>query len=53
MEQYRDTLREIQQVGYADYAARQLSPYVRAAAAQFAPGKSTLTERLLDRYTRK
>jgi hypothetical protein len=50
IEQYRATLHEIQEVGYADYAARQLRPYVRAAAAQFAPGKSTLTDRLLNRY---
>lgn len=53
IEQYRDTLRDIQKVGYMDYAARQLHPYVRAAASQFAPGKSTLTDRLLDRFSRK
>ena len=53
IEQYRETLGEIQEVGYAEYATRQLRPYVRAAASQFAPGKSTLTDRLLDRYTRK
>jgi len=53
IEQYRATLHEIQEVGYADYAARQLRPYVRAAASQFAPRKSTLTDRLLDRYTKK
>jgi hypothetical protein len=53
LEQYRDTLREVQQVGYTEYATRQLRPYVTAAASQFAPGKSTLTERLLDRCTRK
>jgi hypothetical protein len=53
IEQYRNTLRDIRQVGYAAYARRQLRPYVRAAASQFAPGKSTLTGRLLDRYTKK
>ena len=53
IEQYRDTLRQIQEVGYTKYATRQLRPYIRAAASQFAPGKSTLTGRLLDRYTRK
>ena len=53
LEQYRETLREVRQVGYGEYATRQLRPYVRAAASQFTPGKSTLTERLLDRYTRK
>ena len=51
IEQYRDTLHQIQKVGYADYAARQLTPYVRAAASQFSPGKSTLTQRLLDRFS--
>ena len=51
LEQYRATLAEVRQVGYAEYAARQLRPYVRAAASQFAPGKSTLTGRLLDRRT--
>lgn len=53
LEQYRDTLREVREVGYTEYATRQLRPYIRAAASQFAPGKSTLTERLLDRHTRK
>jgi hypothetical protein len=50
LEQYRDTLREVRNIGYTEYATRQLRPYVRAAAAQFSPSKSTLTERLLDRY---
>jgi hypothetical protein len=53
LEQYRETLRDIQQVGYTEYATRQLGPYVRAAASQFRPGKATLTGRLLDRRARK
>ena len=53
LEQYRATLREIQDVGYADYAARQLRPYVRAAASQFAANRFTLTDRLLDRLKKK
>jgi hypothetical protein len=53
LEHYRVTLRQIQDVGYTEYATRQLGPYVRAATAQFRPGKSTLTERLLDRRARK
>ncbi len=53
LEQYRATLREVQDVGYTAYATRQLRPYVRAAASQFRQEKSTLTERLLDRHTRK
>jgi hypothetical protein len=53
IEYYRHTLRDIHEVGYLEYARRQLRPYVRAAATQFAPDKSTLTDRLLDRYTKK
>jgi len=49
---YRETLAEIREVGYATFAKRQLTPYVRAAASQFSPRRRTLTERLLDR-TRK
>lgn len=51
--QYRATLAEVRQVGYAEYATRQLRPYVRAAASHFSPRRSTLTERLLDRHARK
>jgi hypothetical protein len=53
LDQYRVTLREIREIGYTEYATRQLGPYVRAAASQFKPGKSTLTGRLLERRTRK
>ena len=53
LEQYRATLREVREVGYTTYAARQIGPYVRAAMSQFAPGRSTLTARFLDRHTRK
>ena len=49
VDHYRSTLDEMRQVGYAAFAARQLSPYVRAAATQFSPQHRTWTERLLDR----
>lgn len=49
LDHYRSTLDEMRQVGYAAFAARQLSPYVRAAATQFSPQHRTWTERLLDR----
>jgi hypothetical protein len=49
LDHYRHTLDDLQRVGYATYAARQLSPYVRAAAAQMSPTRRTLTERLLDK----
>jgi hypothetical protein len=53
LEQYRETLQEVRRVGYAEYATRHLRPYVHAAVTQFAPGTSTLTDRFLDRRTRK
>jgi hypothetical protein len=53
LEDYRRTLVELREVGYTVYARRQLRPYVRAAAAQFSPGRRTLTERILDRLRRK
>ena len=48
LDDYRETLREIRETGYATYGVQQLSPYVRAAARQFSPASRTLTERLLD-----
>lgn len=47
LDHYRQTLREIQQIGYASYAGRQLRPYIRAAVNQFSPKRPTLTQRLL------
>jgi hypothetical protein len=49
LDDYRRTLGELREVGYAAYARRQVAPYVRAAVNQFSPGKSTLTERILHR----
>jgi hypothetical protein len=49
LDHYRQTLSDIQQVGYLAYAGRQFRPYVRAAAAQFSPKRRTLTQRLLER----
>jgi hypothetical protein len=49
LDHYRQTLDEVRQVGYAEYAGRQLTPYVRAAVAQFSPEQRTLTERILAR----
>jgi hypothetical protein len=53
LDHYRTTLTEIQEVGYATYATRQLRPYVTAAVAQFSPQRRTLTEKLLDRLARR
>jgi len=49
LEHYRQTLSEIQQVGFLRYAIRQFRPYVRAAVGQFSPKRRTLTERLMRR----
>jgi hypothetical protein len=52
LDHYRQTLDEVRQTGYAEYASRQLGPYVKAAVAQFSPEQRTLTERLLSRLQR-
>ena len=49
LDQYRQTLSEIQQVGYAAYAVRQFRPYVRAAVDQFSPKRRTLTQSLFEK----
>lgn len=49
LDHYRQTLDDIQQVGYAAYASRQLRPYVRAAIEQFSPQRRTLTDRLVEK----
>ena len=46
LDHYRDTLKELREVGYLPYATRQLRPYVRASIAQFSPTRSTITQRL-------
>lgn len=51
LDYYSRTLDDIRRVGYAAYAYRQLSPYVKAAAKQFSPEQRTLTERLLDKLS--
>jgi hypothetical protein len=53
LDHYSRTLGEIRETGYATYATRQLSPYARAAAGQFAPSRRTLTDRLLERIRRR
>ena len=49
LDHYVDTLGEIAATGFLAYWQRELRPYLRAAAAQFAPGKESLAERLLRR----
>jgi hypothetical protein len=49
LEDYRRTLAALREVGYAAYARRQVAPYVRAAVNQFSPGRTTLTDRIVNR----
>jgi hypothetical protein len=49
LDHYKQTLNEMQQVGYLAYADRQFRPYVRAAVDQFSPKRRTLTQHLLDK----
>jgi hypothetical protein len=49
LDHYRQTLRELHQVGYFAYARQQFRPYLRAAAHQFSPKQRTVTERLLEK----
>jgi hypothetical protein len=49
LDHYRQTLREMQRVGYFAYARQQFRPYFRAAAHQFSPKQRTVTERLLEK----
>jgi hypothetical protein len=49
LEHYQHTLDELRREGIANYAARQLAPYFRAAASQFSQEQRTLTERWLAR----
>jgi len=52
LDDYKQTLTEIGQVGYLRYAVRQFRPYVRAAVGQFSPKRRTLTDRLFDKPPR-
>lgn len=49
LEHYRETLAEIQKIGYLSYWVREFRPYLRAAALQFSPRRSSLTQRLIQR----
>lgn len=51
LDHYKQTLSEIQEVGYFAYANRQLRPYLRAAVGQFSPKRRTLTERLIEKVS--
>jgi hypothetical protein len=49
LEHYRESLRDLRQVGFLNYGGRQLTPYTHAAIGAFSPARATLTDRLLDK----
>jgi hypothetical protein len=49
LDHYRDTLIEIQEVGYLTYVNQQFRPYIRAAVRQFSPARRTVTDRLIEK----
>ena len=50
LDHYSATLNEMSQTGYREYWRKEFRPYLRAAASQFAPGHTSLTERFLRRH---
>ncbi len=46
LDHYLATLKEIRETGYLAYWTREFRPYLRSAAAQFSPGRKTITGRL-------
>ena len=52
LDHYRQTLDDMQRVGYGAYASQQLRPYLRAAARQFSPSRATLTDRVVAKLRR-
>jgi hypothetical protein len=49
LDEYRQTLSDIRQVGYVTFAGRQLRPYLRACAGHFSPARATVTERMIEK----
>jgi hypothetical protein len=49
LEHYRESLRQLREVGYLRYGLRQITPYTHAAIGAFNPSRETLTAKLLDR----
>jgi hypothetical protein len=52
LDHYRQTLSEIRVVGFIRYTSRQLRPYLRAAFVQFSPGRRTITQKLVEKWTK-
>jgi hypothetical protein len=49
LEHYARTLQEIHSVGFGKYFVREMQPYLRAAAGQFSPLRTSLTQKFLRR----
>ena len=49
LEHYRESLRQLREVGYLRYGIDKLTPYTQAAVGAFHPERETLTGKLLDR----
>jgi hypothetical protein len=47
LEDYRTSLKQIRETGYARYAFEQFRPYLAASVSQFSPRHESLTERLI------
>ncbi|HEY2274789.1 MAG TPA: hypothetical protein VGH61_04765, partial [Steroidobacteraceae bacterium] len=50
---YSHTLGELRAAGYASYARRQLSPYLRATVDQLLRPERSITERIIGKIRRK
>src|SRR6185503_16120465 len=53
LEDYRTSLKQIRDRGYARYAVEQFRPYLSAAISQFSPHRQSLTERLLSKAAQR
>jgi hypothetical protein len=49
LDHYKQTLSEIQDVGYVAYAGRQFRPYIHAAIGQFSPARRTMTQSVIEK----
>jgi len=53
LDHYQSTMKEIREAGYLTYWTREFRPYLKAAASQFSLSHRSMTDRLLDRVSRR
>jgi hypothetical protein len=53
LDHYQRTMRTIRDAGYQTYLTREFQPYLTAAAKQFSLSHRSMTDRLLDRVSRR